>query len=85
MEIQTQTISTSKVVQSLMAYASIVFGILTQAFSGIHLPVLASAILGGFGILLHPQTSITSAPTNPATGSTTAGTTAYVAPVVKAP
>ena len=46
--------------QTLMAYASIVMAILTQALSGIHLPVAASAVLGAFGVLLHPQTSITS-------------------------
>ena len=48
-----------KSLQSIIAYASIVMGVLTQALGGVHLPVAASAILGAFGILLHPQTSIT--------------------------
>jgi hypothetical protein len=54
---------TSRNLQSFIAYASIVFGILTTQLQAIHLPALASAILGVFGVLLHPQTSITSAPT----------------------
>lgn len=49
-----------KLVQSVIAYASIVFGVLTQALSGIHLPAVASAILGVFGMLLHPDTSVNS-------------------------
>lgn len=57
-----------KTIQAIIAYASLVFGVLTQALQGIHLPVAASVILGVFGILLHPNTSITSPP---ATGSTT--------------
>jgi hypothetical protein len=48
--------------QELMSYAAIVFGVLTQALAGIHLPAVASGILGVFGILLHPATSITSPP-----------------------
>lgn len=47
-----------KTVQQVIAYAAVVMGILTQALSGIHLPAIASAILGVFGILLHPQTSV---------------------------
>jgi hypothetical protein len=48
-----------KSLQSLIAYASIVMGVLTTTLQGIHLPPIASAILGIFGVLLHPQTSIT--------------------------
>lgn len=45
-------------VQKAVAYAAIVFGVLTQALQGIHLPPVASGILGVFGILLHPGTSV---------------------------
>lgn len=45
--------------QRVIAYASIVFGVLTTQLSGIKLPTAASAILGIFGVLLHPDTSIT--------------------------
>lgn len=59
-----------KSLQSIIAYASIVMGVLTQALSGIHLPPVASAILGVFGVLLHPQTSITAPDsTNEAVGT----------------
>ena len=52
-----------KAVQSVIAYVAIVMGILTTGpVSGITLPHLASALLGGFGILLHPHTSVTSPP-----------------------
>ena len=47
-----------KSMQSIIAYAAVVFGVLTQALQGIHLPPTASAILGVFGILLHPDTSV---------------------------
>ncbi len=60
---------TSKTVQSIIAYVSIVFGVLTTQLHAIHLPVVASIILGVFGVLLHPQTSITSTQTK-ATGPT---------------
>jgi hypothetical protein len=46
--------------QTIIAYASIVMGVLTTQLQGIHLPTAASVILGVFGILLHPQTSVTS-------------------------
>ncbi len=58
---------TSKTLQTIVAYLSIVFGVLTTQLQAIHLPVVASAILGVFGVLLHPQTSVTSPPTT-ATG-----------------
>lgn len=58
-------INTTQLAQKVIAYASIVFGVLTQTLSGIHLPPTASIILGVFGILLHPQTSVTSPPTPP--------------------
>jgi hypothetical protein len=45
-------------VQSIIAYLSIVMGVLTTQLSAIHLPTAASVILGVFGVLLHPQTSI---------------------------
>lgn len=48
-----------KSLQTIIAYASIVMGVLTTTLSGIHLPPVASAILGVFGVLLHPSTSIT--------------------------
>ena len=61
MNITTQQLTT--VTQHIMADAAVVFGVLTQALSGIHLSPTASAILGVFGILLHPWTSVTSTPT----------------------
>lgn len=64
---------TSKTLQTIVAYLSIVFGVLTTQLQSIHLPVLASAILGAFGVLLHPQTSIT-APQQTATGGTSTKT-----------
>lgn len=48
-----------------MADAAVVFGVLTQALSGIHLDPTASAILGVFGVLLHPWTSIVATPSTP--------------------
>jgi hypothetical protein len=63
MNITTKQLST--VTQHVMADAAVVFGVLTQALSGIHLTPTASAILGVFGILLHPWTSVTSTPTSP--------------------
>jgi hypothetical protein len=48
-----------KTVQAFIAYLSIVAGVLTTTLQGVHLPPIASAILGIFGVLLHPQTSIT--------------------------
>ena len=51
-----------KTIQAIIAYAAVVFGVLTSTLSGIHLPVVASAILGVFGVLLHPDTSITATP-----------------------
>lgn len=58
--------------QSVIAYASIVMGVLTSQLSAIHLPTVASAILGIFGVLLHPQTSVTSsAPSVKATDTAT--------------
>jgi hypothetical protein len=72
--------------QHILADASIVFGVLTQALGGIHLPVLASAILGVFGVLLHPQTSITIPPaTVPVTTPTGVVVNAPVAPVAVGP
>lgn len=52
-------------IQQVIAYASIVMGILTQAVAGIHLSPIASAILGTFGVLLHPDTSVNVAPPAP--------------------
>lgn len=46
------------VMQELMAYAAIVMSVLTQTVPSITTPAVASAILGVFGILLHPQTSV---------------------------
>jgi hypothetical protein len=48
-----------KTLQTLMAYGAIVMSVLTQALAGVHLPAIASGVLGVFGILLHPNTSIT--------------------------
>lgn len=55
----------SKTIQAIIAYASIIMGVLTTQLQGVHLPVWGSAILGIFGILLHPDTSVT-APATPA-------------------
>lgn len=52
------TINT-KTLQEIIAYAAIVMGVLTTTLQGVHLPPVASAILGVFGVLLHPSTSIT--------------------------
>jgi len=51
-----------KGLQTLIAYASVIMGVLTTTLSGIHLPPVASAILGVFGVLLHPDTSIVTHP-----------------------
>lgn len=51
-----------KIIQGFIAYLSLVFGVLTTQLQAIHLPPTASLLLGAFGILLHPNTSIT-APT----------------------
>ena len=61
----------NKTIQAIIAYAAVVFGVLTTQPNGIHLSPTASAILGVFGILLHPDTSITV----PATGTTTTAPT----------
>lgn len=49
----------SKTIQAIIAYASLIMGVLTTTLQGVHLPVWGSAILGIFGILLHPDTSVT--------------------------
>ena len=61
----------TKTIQTLIAYASVVFGVLTQTLSGIQLSPTASIILGLFGVLLHPKTSITSPPEPPTTIAST--------------
>lgn len=49
--------------RTLVAYAAIVMGILTTGpVHSITLPVVASALLGGFGVLLHPHTSVVANP-----------------------
>ena len=59
-----------KTIQAIIAYASIVMGVLTSQLSGIHLPPLASAILGIFGVLLHPDTSVNALPKPPTAAPT---------------
>ena len=66
-----------KLVQQIVSYIAILFGVLTTQLQSIHLPPTASLILGAFGILLHPQTSIT-VPTPPV--ATGAGTETYKTP-----
>jgi hypothetical protein len=63
--------------QRIIAYAAVIMGVLTQALAGIHLPWVASLILGVFGTLLHPDTSITipTTPTTAAVAAAPAGTT----------
>lgn len=56
-----------KTVQAIIAYAAVVMGVLTTVLSGIQLPHWGSVILGVFGVLLHPDTSITATPKPPAT------------------
>ncbi len=56
----------AKTIQAFVAYLAVVFGVLTTQPNSIHLSPLASGILGVFGILLHPDTSITVPPTPPA-------------------
>ena len=63
------------IVQRVISYASIVMGVLTTQLSGVKLPTWGSIILGVFGILLHPDTSITIPNTPPAPGTTTTTTT----------
>jgi hypothetical protein len=58
-------IKPSLLFQHILSDAAVIFGVLTQALSGIHLPPTASLILGAFGVLLHPQTSITQTTTPP--------------------
>jgi uncharacterized membrane protein len=53
-----------KLIQTVIAYGAIVMAVLTQALAGVHLDPVASAVLGVFGILLHPGTSITTASVN---------------------
>ena len=75
---------TGKLVQSVIAYAAIIFGVLTTGVApSITLPHAASVILGAFGILLHPDTSFTSTATTVGTTDTAARTTAV--PVQKVP
>ena len=64
MTINGKYVSPSALFQHIMAYAAIVVGVLTTQLQGIQLPSWGSAILGAFGILLHPWTSVvsTSAP-----------------------
>jgi hypothetical protein len=52
----------SKTIQYVISYASIVMGVLTTQLQGIHLPTWGSVILGIFGVLLHPDTSVTAVP-----------------------
>lgn len=60
-----------KTIQAIIAYAAIVMGVLTTELQGVKLPTWGSVILGVFGILLHPQTSITANETkHPAPPST---------------
>ena len=49
----------SKTIQAIIAYAAIVMGVLTTQLQGVKLPVWGSIILGVFGVLLHPDTSLT--------------------------
>ena len=60
MTINGRYVSPSAIVQHVLAYAAVVLGVLTTQLQGIHLPTWGSAILGIFGILLHPWTSVTS-------------------------
>lgn len=49
--------------RTLMAYAALVMGILTAGpVHSITLPVIGSALLGAFGVLLHPHTSVVAHP-----------------------
>jgi hypothetical protein len=59
-------------VQHILADAAVLAGVLTTQLQAIHLPPLASGILGVFGILLHPWTSIVAPPP---TGSTSGPST----------
>lgn len=68
-----------KSLQNVIAYTSIVMGVLTQALAGVHLPPVASGILGVFGILLHTQTSVHS--TEPVSTTTAATARTNATPV----
>jgi hypothetical protein len=54
-----------KVFQRLVAYVSLVMGVLTTVLADIKLPGAGSGALAIFGILLHPDTSVTSSPKPP--------------------
>ena len=56
----------SKTIQAIIAYAAIVMGVLTTQLQGVKLPVWGSIILGVFGVLLHPDTSLTVPVVSPA-------------------
>jgi hypothetical protein len=73
MTINGKYVSPSALFQHAMAYAAIVVGVLTTQLQGIKLPLAGSIILGIFGTLLHPWTSVTSttAPAQVAEKSTT--------------
>ena len=60
MTINGKYVSPSALLQHVLAYAAVVMGVLTTQLQGVHLPAWGSAILGIFGILLHPWTSVTS-------------------------
>ena len=72
----------SKLVQTIVSYAAIIMGVLTTQLNGIKLPTAASIILGIFGVLLHPQTSITvpNEPISTPTATPAAGVEPYKAP-----
>ena len=60
MTINGKYVNLSALLQHVMAYAAVVMGVLTTQLQGVKLPVWGSVILGVFGILLHPWTSVTS-------------------------
>jgi hypothetical protein len=51
--------------QRIVAYAGIVMGVLTTVVASVHLPTAGSSALALFGILLHPDTSITASSSTP--------------------
>jgi hypothetical protein len=54
-----------QLVQRFVAYASIAMALITSVVSTIHLPTVSSGALALFGILLHPDTSVTGTSAKP--------------------
>lgn len=56
------------VVQRITAYAMFAMALITSVVSAVKLPMASSTALALFGILLHPDTSVTAPPKPPSAG-----------------